>query len=83
VEAYIDHTRYDLMLFLQPDVRWVADGKRLNGEQKKRMELSKRLKNMYEYHGFGDKMVVVAGDYAQRLAKAIELVDRLMGGEKA
>lgn len=80
VEAYIDHTRYDLMLFLLPDVKWVADGQRLNGIQEHRMNLSERLLNMYKYHGFGDKLVVVDGDYTQRLSKAIELVDRLMVG---
>lgn len=80
VEAYIDHTRYDLMLFLQPDVKWVADGQRLHGEHEKRMALSDRLLNMYRYHGFGDKLMVVGGDYTQRLSKAIELVDRLMEG---
>ncbi len=80
VEAYIDHTRYDLMLFLQPDVKWVADGQRLNGDQERRMALNERLLNMYRYHGFGDKLVVVGGDYNQRLGKAIELVDSLMTG---
>lgn len=80
VEAYIDHTRYDLMLFLQPDVKWVADGQRLNGEQEKRMALSERLLNMYRYHGFGDKLVVVGGDYNARLSRAIDLVDGLMQG---
>ncbi len=80
VEAYIDHTRYDLMLFLQPDVKWVADGQRLNGEQEKRMALSERLLNMYRYHGFGDKLVVVGGDYNARLSRAIDLVDGLMRG---
>ena len=80
VEAYIDHTRYDLMLYLQPDVKWFADGQRLNGEQTRRMALSDRLLNMYQYHGFGDKLVVVGGDYTQRLSKAIELVDKLLEG---
>lgn len=80
VEAYIDHTKYDLMLYLQPDVQWVADGQRLNGERQKRMALSERLLNMYLYHGFGDKLVVVGGDYTQRLSRAIELVDGLMRG---
>ncbi len=80
VEAYIDHTKYDLMLYLLPDVKWVADGQRLNGEKERRMALSDRLLNMYHYHGFGDKLVVINGDYTQRLSKAIALVDRLVSG---
>ena len=27
VEKYIDHTRYDRLFYLMPDVRWVADGR--------------------------------------------------------
>ena len=80
VEAYIDHTKYDLLLYLLPDVEWVADGQRLNGAQEKRMALSERLLNMYQYHGFGNKLVVVGGNYNQRLSKAIELVDTLLKG---
>lgn len=79
VEAYIDAGKYDLMLYLLPDVKWVSDGQRLNGEQERRMALSDRLLNMYHYHGFGSKLVVVGGDYTQRLSRAIELVDGLMG----
>ena len=44
------------------------------------MMLNERLMNMYRYHGFGEKLVEVDGDYSQRLTRAIELVDRLMGG---
>ena len=39
-----------------------------------------RLWDMYVAHGFKDKMVVVSGDYSQRLAHAIRLVDELLGG---
>ena len=80
VQKYIDHTRYDRLIYLLPDVKWVADGQRLNGDQRKRMELNDRLLNMYKEHGFGDKIVIVGGDYNQRLTQAIQLVDELLTG---
>ena len=80
VEKYIDHKRYDLLIYLTPDVKWVADGQRLNGEEEKRRKLSKRLYDMYVSYGFGGKIVVVSGSYEQRLAQAIDLVDTLLEG---
>ena len=79
VQKYIDPTRYDLLIYLTPDVRWVADGQRLYGEEEKREKLNDRLMQMYIDHGFGPKMTVVSGDYAQRLSQAIRLVDHLLG----
>lgn len=80
VEAYIDPSRYDRVLYLLPDVRWVDDGQRLNGEQIKRGELSDHLLGMYKAHGFGDKIVVLNDNFEKRLTKAIELIDRLLQG---
>ena len=80
VQKYIDASRYDLLIYLTPDVKWVADGQRLNGEEDKRQRLNDRLLNMYLYHGFGDKIVIVGGTYSQRLSRAVQLVDGLLGG---
>jgi hypothetical protein len=44
------------------------------------MALNDRLLNMYREHGFGDKIVIVGGDYNQRLTQAIRLVDELLTG---
>ena len=82
VEKYIDPDRYDLLIYLTPDVRWVPDGQRLNGDEDRRRMLNDRLWDMYVAHGFKDKMVVVSGDYSQRLAHAIRLVDELLGGSQ-
>lgn len=82
VEAYIDHTRYDLLLYLLPDVKWVSDGQRLNGDEERRRMLNERLMTMYRQHGFEDKLVIVSGDYSQRLTKAISLVDGLLHGSR-
>ena len=78
VEAFISPEKYDVLLYLQPDVRWVADGQRLNGDQERRERLDRRLQDMYREFGFGDKMVLVGGDYSRRLATAVEIVDSLL-----
>ena len=70
----------DIAHRVEPCLDLQRDGQRLNGQQEKRMMLNERLMNMYRYHGFGEKLVEVDGDYSQRLTRAIELVDHLMGG---
>ena len=80
VEKYIDHTRYDRLFYLMPDVRWVADGQRLNGDEDRRRILNDRLLQMYRDYGFGDKITIISGDYNARLHKAIQLVDDLLTG---
>lgn len=80
VEAYIDPNRYDVLLYLTPDVKWVSDGMRLNGDQARRESLNHRLTDMYREFGFEDKLIVIRGDYNQRLTQAIAIVDELIGG---
>ncbi len=82
VEAYINPDRYDVMLFLTPDVEWVDDGMRLNGDQSRREMLHHRLLDMYREFGFGDKIVIISGDYNQRLTKAVDLVDSMLKLQK-
>ena len=79
VEAFIDPDKYDVLLYLSPDVRWVADGQRLNGDQSRREKLNSRLLDMYAEFGFADKIVVVSGDYTQRLDTAVRIVDDMLG----
>lgn len=78
VEAYINPDKYDVLLFLTPDVKWVDDGQRLNGSQERREMLNDRLLNMYKEFGFGEKIIMVGGDYNQRLTRAIEIVDNML-----
>ena len=79
VEAFINPSRYDVVLFLTPDVRWVSDGQRLNGDQARREMLNERLLSMYREFGFGDRIVPISGDYNTRLHEAISIVDGLLG----
>lgn len=78
VEAYINPDKYDVLLFMTPDVKWVDDGMRLNGDQQRREMLNNRLLDMYREFGFGDKIIMVGGDYNQRLTRAIEIVDDML-----
>lgn len=79
VEAFINPDRYDVLLYLAPDVKWVADGQRLNGDQERREKLNSRLLDMYAEFGFAGKIRIVSGDYTQRLETAIRVVDELLG----
>ena len=78
VEAYINPDKYDVLLYLAPDVKWVDDGMRLNGSQERREALDHRLLDMYREFGFQDKIVIIRGDYSQRLTQAIALVDGML-----
>ena len=78
VEGFINPDKYDVLFFLTPDVEWVADGQRLNGDQQRREMLNQRLLDMYREFGFGDKIVFISGDYNQRLTAAIEYVDGML-----
>lgn len=78
VESFVDPSRYDLVLFLSPDVDWVNDGQRLNGEQKIRDGLNKKLIQMYKDRGFADKMLFISGNYHKRLESSISAIDKLL-----
>ncbi len=79
IESLIDPSRYDLVLFLTPEVKWVDDGLRFISDQKEREEKNDELYKMFIDHGFGDKMVIInGGDYLERFAKAKAEVDKLM-----
>lgn len=78
VESFVDASRYDMVLFLTPDVEWVNDGQRLNGEPAIRSELNDKLLKMYRERGFDDKICIISGNYHERLQKAILLVDLLL-----
>ncbi|MDD3267095.1 MAG: multifunctional transcriptional regulator/nicotinamide-nucleotide adenylyltransferase/ribosylnicotinamide kinase NadR [Burkholderiales bacterium] len=64
---------WDLILYMEPDVPWIDDNQRLNGDQETREELNKQLKGMYP-----DDIVCISGNYHERLMKCIELVNELI-----
>ncbi len=68
---------YDLWLFLESDVEWVADGLRLFGEVEVREKNNRLLKGLLAE--FGIDYHIISGNYDKRYRKAVSLVDTLLG----
>ena len=83
LRPFISKDKYDLILFMEPTVKWVDDGKRFSGEDEQRKKNSELLLSMYRYYGFGDRVVVISdGDYYTRLTKCFDAVEKLLGEYK-
>ena len=67
---------YDLILFLEPDVKFVRDGGRSEIIERDREKYSEQIKKLFDEHG--KEYVCIAGDYQERYLKAIEAVDYIM-----
>jgi len=78
IETFVDPSRYDLILFLKPDVEWVADGIRVNNDDDGRWRLNEELLEMYKVRGFGDKIIEIEGSYHDRLFKALNTARSLL-----
>lgn len=70
--------KYDLCLYLEPDVKWVDDGLRVHGEQKVRIETNFRLMELLKNNGIN--FVSIGGTYQDRLEKSIELINSTFEG---
>ena len=68
--------KYDLYLFLEPDVEWVQDGTRTYGEQKVREFNNKYLKTILEKNGI--QYLTIKGDYQSRYEQAYKKVNELL-----
>lgn len=65
IESFIDPSRYDLVVLMKPDVKWVADGFRFVSEDEERLRLHEVLKQMYIDRGFKN-IIEVGGTYEER-----------------
>lgn len=75
VEEYELLERYDLTLFLDSDVEWVADGLRVNKDRSKTDDLFRSMLTLHtRTENFG-KLVRISGTYSERLEKAIKVID--------
>jgi len=76
IEEIIKKQDYDLVLYLEPDVEWVADGLRFAGEEEQRTLNNKKLKEMYEKRGI--EFVCISGSYEERFDLAKKMIDDLL-----
>lgn len=63
---------YDLILFLEPDVKFVFDGDRSKDIADNRVKISQQIKDIYKDNGFS--FVEISGTYNERFEKAKQLI---------
>lgn len=76
IEGVIGSQAYDLYLYLEPDVDWVADGFRTFSDPAVREETNRTLKRMFDERGI--PYVSIGGDYEARLDQAIADITELL-----
>lgn len=75
IEEIITLQDYDLVLYLEPDVKWVDDGIRFAGKPKEREKNNKKFKKMLQERDI--KFVAISGDYQKRFDDARIAIDKL------
>ena len=68
--------RYDLILFMEPDVAFVQDGDRSIVIRDNRKKYSDQIKEIFKAHG--REFVVISGDYQERFVKAVAEINKLL-----
>lgn len=68
--------RYDLVIYLEPTNRWVADGYRKDGEEEVRQANDKQLKALFDWYGMD--IHILSGTYYENYSNAIKLVRKMM-----
>lgn len=71
--------KYDLVIFLEPDVKFVQEGDRSSVIAADRKHFSNKIKELYKKRNYN--IEVVSGDYHERFSKSVGLVNKLLGGE--
>jgi HTH-type transcriptional repressor of NAD biosynthesis genes len=76
IEEIIKLQEYDLVIYLEPDVKWVEDGLRFAGDEGVRKSNNEKLKKMYKDRGI--KFVSISGSYSERFEKAKNFVRAIL-----
>lgn len=82
VATLTDEIRMDLTIYLDNNVKWVADGMRRLGSQKQRSRFANRLLTVLDRHDIKPVMIDDA-DYHQRYLQAVSLIDDKIFGKTA
>lgn len=72
--------RYDLILYLEPDVEFFLDGGRSEKIRDNREQYNNQIKDLLRSHGRA--FVSISGAYAERYEKAVREVKKLIGEDK-
>lgn len=72
--------RYDLILFLEPDVEFYLDGNRSTEIRDNREYYSNKIKELLRTHG--RDFTCIHGDYMERYDQAVAAVQKLLGEEQ-
>ncbi|MDX7987467.1 multifunctional transcriptional regulator/nicotinamide-nucleotide adenylyltransferase/ribosylnicotinamide kinase NadR [Xenorhabdus sp. 12] len=77
VQALIDEYRFDLVILLENNTPWVADGLRSLGSERDRKEFQQLLENLLKKNNI-DYVCVNSSDYDQRFLHCVELVQKML-----
>lgn len=80
VQALIDEYRFDLVILLENNTPWVADGLRSLGSKTARREFQLLLEKMLDKNNI-EYVRVDSADYDERFLRCIELVRQMLGDE--
>lgn len=78
IERLVNPQKYDVVLLMGPNVKWVYDGLRFKDKQTERIKLHRKLYYMYRNRGFKNIIEINDSDYYTRLEKAVEIADKLI-----
>jgi len=76
IDEVIKLQNFDLIIYMEPDVKWVDDGTRFLGTDEQRKDGNAKLKKMFADYGL--EYISVTGSYEERFAKARALVDEMI-----
>ena len=76
VEEIVKKQDFDLYLFLEPDVKWVDDGIRNQGDYEVRQKRNDQLKAMFRQHDIS--FISISGSWKERFDKARIIVNDML-----
>jgi len=80
IDEIIRRQKFDLCLFLEPDLEWVDDGLRFAGDEKVREKNNIHMKEMLDEYGISYRSI--SGDYNNRFVEAKKAIDELFDSNK-
>lgn len=80
MQALIDEYRFDLVILLENNTPWVADGLRSLGSTADRLAFQRLLEEMLRANDI-EYVHVESSDYEERFLRCVELVQQLLAAD--